>query len=323
LSALVSRRQFLEAAAIGGSGARSLAAVGTMPTRILGRTGVSVSMLTFGAGSRFLKLKREPSIAMLHRALDLGINVVDTGENYGDGESESRIGEVLRTRRREVFLATKLGQRDADGALRAMEGSLKRLRTDQVDLVHIHHLDGADDLAKVSAKGGAYEAVTRIRDQKMARFIGITSHSDPETLRAALERHDFDCTQMALNAARAGMQNGKGGMVLNADLKTSFEDVALPVARSKKMGVIAMKIFAQETLVGQAPPEKLLYYSLSLPGVTLAVAGMPKFEFIDQNVALAKAFKPLPPAEMRQLSTGLAARNKVALDRFFSTHVDA
>ena len=99
--------------------------------------------------------------------------------------------------------------------------------------------------------------------------------------------------------------------------------MALPVAHGKEMGVIAMKIFAQEALVGQAPPEKLLYYSLSLPGVTLAVAGMPKFEFIDQNVALAKAFKPLPPAEMKQLSAVLAARNKVALDRFFSSHVDA
>ena len=75
--------------------------------------------------------------------------------------------------------------------------------------------------------------------------------------------------------------------------------------------------------MGQAPVEKLLYYSLSLPGVTLAVAGMPKFEFIDQNVALAKAFKPLPPAEMKQISGLLADRNKAALDRFFSTHVDA
>jgi len=106
-------------------------------------------------------------------------------------------------------------------------------------------------------------------------------------------------------------------------LKTSFEDVALPVARRKKMGVIAMKVFAQEALVGQAPPEKLLYYPLSLPGVTLAVAGMPKFEFIDQNVALAKAFKALPAAEMKQLSSTLADRNKAALDRFFSNHVDA
>ncbi|HEY1204198.1 MAG: aldo/keto reductase [Bryobacteraceae bacterium] len=313
MSALVSRRQFLEAAAIGGSGARSLAAVGTMPTRILGRTGVSVSMLTFGAGSRFLKLKREPSIAMLHRALDLGINVVDTGENYGDGESESRIGEVLRTRRREVFLATKLGQRDADGALRAMEGSLKRLRTDQVDLVHIHHLDGADDLAKVSAKGGAYEAVTRIRDQKMARFIGITSHSDPETLRAALERHDFDCTQMALNAAQKGYAPGGA--------RTSMETTALPVAVRKNMGIIAMKVFAQDELTGAAPAEKLIYYCLSLP-VASAVIGMPSLEILERNVALARTFQPLPREEMDQLSRGLSAKKKAALDTFFHGHVD-
>jgi aryl-alcohol dehydrogenase-like predicted oxidoreductase len=118
------------------------------------------------------------------------------------------------------------------------------------------------------------------------------------------------------------MRNGTGGMVPNGMLTTSFEEVALPVARRKKMGVIAMKIFAQEALVGQAPPEKLLYYSLSLPGVTLAVAGMPKFEFIDRNVALAKAFKPLPSGEMKDLSAALSARNKLSLDHFFSTHID-
>jgi len=119
------------------------------------------------------------------------------------------------------------------------------------------------------------------------------------------------------------MRSGPHGMVPNQALKTSFEKLALPVARRKNMGVIAMKIFAQDVLVGQALPEKLLYYPLSLPGVTLAVAGMPKLEFIDQNVALAKAFKPLPPEEMKQLSAGLADRNKTALDRFFSTHIDS
>ena len=206
---------------------------------------------------------------------------------------------------------------------RILEGSLKRLQTDHVDLIHVHSLTDEKDLGEVEAPDGVLKVLLKLRDQKVTRFIGITSHTDPVVLKTALERHDFDCTQMALNAARVGMRSGTGGMVPNPDLKTSFEDVALPVARSKKMGVIAMKIFAQEALVGQAPPEKLLYYALSLEGVTLAVAGMPKFEFIDQNVALAKAFKPLPPAEMQKLSTGLAARNKVALDRFFSTHVDA
>jgi uncharacterized protein len=118
------------------------------------------------------------------------------------------------------------------------------------------------------------------------------------------------------------MRNGAGGMVPNEALKTSFEDVALPVARQKNLGVIAMKVFAQEALVGKAAAEKLLYYPLSLEGVTLAVAGMPKLQFIDQNVALAKAFQPLPAAEMQQLSSRLVLRHKAALDRFFSTHVD-
>ena len=299
---------------MGGVVASSLAGAGAMPTRTLGRTGVSVSILTFGAGSRFLGLKREPAIQMLNRALDLGINLVDTGESYGDGESERRIGEVLTARRSEVFLATKLGQRDADGAMRAIEGSLKRLRTDRVDLVQIHHLEGPQDLAKVSAKGGAYEAVARIRDQKMARFIGITSHTDPEALRTALERHDFDCTLMALNAAqRGGAPTG---------MHAGFETTALPVAVRKNMGVIAMKLFAQDELTGEAPPEKLIYYSLSLP-VATAVIGMPSLKILEQNVALVRRFQPLPHDEMDQLAGQLSAKKKAALDKFVERHVDA
>ena len=89
---------------------------------------------------------------------------------------------------------------------------------------------------------------------------------------------------MALNAMMVGMKNGKGGMVMNPAMKPSFQTIALPVAKRKKMGVIAMKISAQEGLIGQASFEKLMYYSLSLP-VTLVTVGMPKPEFIDQNVA--------------------------------------
>jgi hypothetical protein len=88
------------------------------------------------------------------------------------------------------------------------------------------------------------------------------------------------------------------------------------------MGVLAMKVFAQDALAGQAAPEKLLYYSLSLP-VTAAVVGMPKLEQIEKNVQLAKAFRPLPKAEMEELSGRLSQRNKAALDLYFSTHVDA
>ena len=100
------------------------------------------------------------------------------------------------------------------------------------------------------------------------------------------------------------------------------ETTALPVAVRKKMGVLGMKVFAQEALVGQATPRELLYYTLSLP-VTAAVVGMPKLELLEENVRLARAFQPLPAAEMKELSGRLSARNKLALDRFFERHVDA
>jgi aryl-alcohol dehydrogenase-like predicted oxidoreductase len=111
-------------------------------------------------------------------------------------------------------------------------------------------------------------------------------------------------------------------MTLNKAMKTSFESVALPVAVRKKMGVIAMKVMGQEFLIGQATPEKLMYYALSLP-VTTASIGMPKFEHIEDNVRLAKAFKPLPEQEMRELSKTLSQKTKMAMDSFLSHHVDA
>jgi len=317
----LSRRAFIGTAALSGVAAR--AASDPMPTRVLGNTGARVSILAMGGGSRFLMYQDEDkALEALNRAFDLGITYMDTAYGYGNGLSETRVGKVMKTRRKGIFLATKINARKAEEAQRILEGSIKRLQTDHVDLIHVHSLTDENDLAAVEAPDGVLKVVLKLRDEKVTRFIGITSHTDPVVLKTALERHDFDCTQMALNAARVGMKNGQSGMVPNEALKTSFEDVALPVARRKNMGVIAMKVFAQEALVGQAPPEKLLYYPLSLAGVTLAVAGMPKFEFIDQNVALAKAFKPLAPFEMKQLSAEMAGRNKAALDRFFSTHID-
>jgi hypothetical protein len=134
----------------------------------------------------------------------------------------------------------------------------------------------------------------------MTRFIGITSHTDPHVLKTALERHDFDCTQMALNGALVGMKSGSGGMVPNEAMPPSFETVALPVATRKQMGIIAMKVFAQDALLKHAKPEKLLYYSLSLP-VATAVVGMPKLQYIEENAQLAMGFRPLPKSEKEQI----------------------
>jgi predicted aldo/keto reductase-like oxidoreductase len=285
----VSRRNFLEVTALGSLAAYcpvpATGATASLPTRVLGKTGVRVSILAMGGGSRYLQYQDEDrAIKAVQKALDLGITYIDTSDDYGnDHLSERRIGKALKGRGEPVFLATKLTHRDGAETARIVEQSLSALQRDHVDLIHIHSLTTEDDLARIEAKGGVLEQLQKLRDQKITRFIGITSHTDPSVLKMALERHDFDCTQMALNAALVGMKSGKNGMVPNEAIKTSFETVALPVASRKQMGVIAMKVFAQDALIGQATPEKLLHYSLSLP-VTTAVTGMPKFEHIEENV---------------------------------------
>jgi predicted aldo/keto reductase-like oxidoreductase len=322
----ISRRKFLEGTAAGALAATSLSAAkagSEMPTRVLGKTGAHVSVLAFGSGSRLLMYDDEQGVEAVRKAMDLGITYLDSADDYGkDHRSERLIGKAIKGRRDGLFLATKLSNRDPQKSFEIVEASLKAFQTDHVDLLHIHSLLLEDDLAKIEAKGGVLDQILKMRDQKMTRFIGITSHTDPTTLKTALERHDFDCTQMALNGALVGMKNGKGGMVPNEAIKTSFETVALPVANHKKMGVIAMKVMAQDALIGAAEPSKLMYYSLSLP-VTAVVIGMPKMEYIEENCRLAKAFKPLPSSERKKLSDELSVKYKAQLDNFFSEHVDA
>lgn len=325
----ISRRTFLEVAAAGATaslaGAAETVEVSAkgMPMRTIGRTGTRVSIVAMGGGSRFLSYETdEKAIDAMNHAIDLGISYIDTAFNYGKGKSETRVGQVMATRRKEVFLATKVPDRNGDEAMRRIEGSLKRLQTDHVDLLHIHQLMGEDDLAAIEAKDGVLKVLYKMRDEKVARNIGITCHHDPRVLKMALEHNDFDCTQMALNAALVGMMSGTGTMVINPEMKPSFESVALPAALQKKMSVIAMKVYAADGLVGQVPAEKLFRYSLSLP-VRLAVVGMPKKELIGENVRMAKNFQPLPKEEMRALSNALSVKNKAALDRYFANHVDS
>jgi len=288
-----------------------------MPTRVLGRTGQRVSILGLGCGSRLLMYKdQEKGHAALHKALDLGITYVDTAYSYGDGVSETWVGGVMKTRRKGVFLVTKVERRDGDEALRIIEGSLKRLQTDHLDLIHVHGLMDDDDLKAVEAKDGVLNTLYKLRDQKVTRFIGVTCHNDPHVLKAALEHNDFDCTQMALNAARVGPTKS-----FSDPFNECFETIALPVARGKNVGITAMKVFGQEKLVGAAPEETLIRYAMSLP-VAAAIIGMPKLEYIEQNVRVAKSFSPMPEDEMRNLSRDLAAKHKLALDKFFQTHVD-
>ena len=268
----------------------------SIPRRVLGKTGEKVSILAFGGGSRFgMYEKDDEAIAAVNEAIDSGINYLDTAMAYGGGTSQKRYGEVMKTRRKEVFLATKVPYRDYDEAMRRMEESLKDLQTDRVDLLHIHSLQEMDDLEDIEKPEGVLKAVYRIRDEGMARFIGITSHTDAETMKAAIERHDFDCLQMALNPATSSYSWGTA---------SGFEDVVLPVALSKNMGILAMKIAGQDHLVGggtgRAKMRDLLYYDMSLP-VAACVVGMPKLEMLRENIQLARTFEPLTEEQKERL----------------------
>ncbi len=318
----INRRDFLGTAAAVGVAAASSGAgpAGKVPVRPFGKTGLTVSALGFGSGSRFLMYREEDeALAALSRAIDLGITYIDTAHAYGDGKSEERIGRLMTDRRKEVTLATKITARKADDARRQIELSLKRLQTDRLDVLHIHELKGPDDLAAIEAPGGVLEALHEARDRKVARAIGITGHVDPAALRTALERHDFDATQMPLNAAMARMADG---MKATPMPRGGFEELALPVAVRKGMGVIAMKVFGQGQIVGTASTDELLTYALSLP-VSLASCGMPKPEFIDRNAALAARFQPMTEADRRRLTESIAAARKAALVDFFRDHRDA
>jgi predicted aldo/keto reductase-like oxidoreductase len=319
----LSRRAFLGVAGLGPLAARALGATAPLPHRPFGKTGMEVPILAFGSGSRFVAYETdEEALRVLGRAIDLGMTYIDTAHSYGDGKSEERIGQLMPTRRKEVILATKLAARTADDARRQLELSLKRLRTDHLDVLHIHALADRDDLAAIEAKGGVLEAVLEARDQKVTRFVGITGHADPLAMKEALERHDFDAVQMALNLARARMTWDDGKAEAIPMSERSFEALALPVANAKGMGVIAMKVFGQEYLVGQASIEELIYYSLSLP-VSLASLGMPKPEMLEENVALGRRFQPLPASEMRRLRTVVDEPRRTAFARFMRHHADA
>lgn len=311
------RREFIEKTALTVASATLLAdgaeAAGkvTLPQRTLGRTGVKVPIIAFGCGTRFLMYEKEDeALRALNHVIDSGITYLDTAMDYGKGMSETRVGMVMKTRRKDVWLATKVTPtaRTRDAAMREVEQSLKRLQTDHVDLLHLHSLSTAEDLAKIEAKDGAIHALYQLREQKVARFIGMTSHTDGAVMAKAIEHNDLDCVQMAMNPARA----------------LQFEELALPAAKKKNLGVILMKVTAQEKLIGEgagkASIEPLIRYALSLP-VSTAVIGMPKLQFVDQNIAIVKSFKPMTTGEMDRLRSQISSQ-RASLEGFFRRHRD-
>ncbi len=265
-----------------------------LPTRALGRTGVKVPIIGFGAGSRFLRVQDlDQSLELLTYALDHGLYYWDTAHNYTSEKlvSEERLGLILKNRRREVFLATKLEERTYDGAMKQLELSLKRLQTDRLDICQVHSVESLEDVDKIGAKGGVLEALHKLKEQKVARFIGFSGHADAEAMTAMVNRHDFDTMLIALNHM--------------ADRKGDFEKGAIPAAAKKKMGVMVIKVIRPRETVEGIVPEELIRYAFSLEHVNSAVIGHDSLDVLKKNIELAKNFEKMKAAEMTNLETRL------------------
>ncbi len=302
-----SRRDFLKSLAAGAAAAKAVAgrrlfgaapAAGFdakgLPTAVLGKTGVKVPRIGLGLGSRFCAVESEDrALEILETALDHGFFYWDTAYNYRNKAivSEERLGKVLERRRKEVFLATKFEERTYDGVMRQFEESLKRLRTDRLDLYQVHLVESLADLDTLGTRGGALEALRKLRDEKAARFIGFTGHLDAAAMAEAARRHDFDTMLIALNHYE--------------ERKGDFEGGAIPAAAARGMGIMIIKsIRPRETVPGLAA-EELIRYALSLPRVHAAVVGTDSVEVVRKNAALLRDFRPLGPEDMKRLAVKL------------------
>lgn len=261
-----------------------------MQYRILGSTGVQCSILGLG-GESALYQRSDVAVRIIVRALELGVNYFDTAPLYQD--SELNYGEVTPYARDRMFLATKIDQRDRDGAWQQFERSLRRLRTGYVDLLQIHHLDDHAEVDEVLHPGGAVAMAEEARAQGLVRFVGISGHSDPDVLLRALQGHRFDTILLAMNPADVH--------------RLSFQERLLPYADRAGVGIVAMKVFARgEVFPALTSAEEALSYVWSLP-VDLAIVGIENVSQLERNVQVASAFRPISPVQMMSLEAAVAS----------------
>jgi uncharacterized protein len=325
-----SRREFLKttttAVVLGAAKNSWGATTNSLPKRRLGKTGEMVSCIGFGSGTRFCSIESEDTAqALLQKAFNFGINYFDTAGAYTrrpiERLSEKRLGEFLKARRKEVFLATKIDPRDRDGALRSVETSLKFLQSDYVDLIQIHSLSNLDDLERIGNPNGVLAAIKQLKDQKVTRFIGITGHNAGAAMAEALRRHDFDTVLMALNAAQSANPIAQRKM----EPIPAFEQSALPVALQKNMGLLSMKVMGQGMLVGtgagRASPAELLQFNLSQP-VASVIIGCEQLAPLEQNVQAAMNFTPISESDKQKLQEKVAP-SRSAWENFLRTHEDS
>jgi len=266
----------------------------TIPRRPLGSYGQVVSAIGLG-GYHLGKIKNQrDAIAIVHAAVDAGITFMDNAWEYHDGRSEEIMGKALAGRRGEVFLMTKLCThgRGVREAMRQLEQSLKRLKTDFLDLWQIHECVYYNDAERHFARDGAVEALERARREGKVRFVGFTGHKDPEIhLEMLAYDFPFDTCQLPLNCFDASFR--------------SFEREVLPVLQRRGIAAIGMKSLGGDGRMVKkkaVSAEDALRYAMSLP-VATTVSGIDSMKVLKQNVNIASGFKPLSTREINAIRT--------------------
>jgi aryl-alcohol dehydrogenase-like predicted oxidoreductase len=265
-----------------------------IPRRPFGRTGVEVSVLGLGGFHLGTLRRKQEALRLVQQAVDAGVTFMDNAWEYHEGRSETLMGDALRGRRDEVFLMTKVCThgRDRKTAMRQLEQSLRRLKTDHLDLWQIHEVVYENDPDLHFAKGGAVEALDQARREGKTRFVGFTGHKDPSLhLRMLAYEYPFDAVQLPLNCFDASFR--------------SFERQVLPELVSRGIAAIGMK-----SLAGEGDPvrkraisaEEGLRYAMSLR-VATTVSGIDSAAVLRQNLRVARGFTPMGSAAMEALRT--------------------
>ncbi|MDB5353083.1 MAG: aldo/keto reductase [Planctomycetota bacterium] len=293
------RRAFLQGlgltgvgAALTGTMASSAPVEGEIPRRPFGRTGESISVLGLGGYHIGSAGTYETAAAIVHEAIDAGVTFLDNCWEYHDGRSEEWLGKALEGRREKVFLMTKVCThgRDKKVAMRQLEQSLRRLKTDRLDLWQIHEVVYDNDPDLHFAKGGAVEALDEAKKQGKVRFVGFTGHKHPSIhLKMLSHGYPFDSVQMPLN-------------VFDAEYR-SFEHRVLPEVNRLGMAPLGMKSLGgngQPVVKGVVTAEEALRYAMSLP-VATTISGVDSLEVLRQNLAVARGFSPMRAEELASL----------------------
>jgi aryl-alcohol dehydrogenase-like predicted oxidoreductase len=263
-----------------------------IPQRPLGRTGERVSILGLGGYHLGTLANEAGAIRLVHEAIDAGVRFFDNAWEYHRGRSEEWLGRALDGRRDKVFLTTKVCThgRKKHVAMQQLEESLRRLRTDHLDLWQVHEVIYENDPDLHFAKGGVIEALEQAKRDGKVRFVGFTGHKSPAIhLKMLAHDYPFDTVQMPLNCFDGTYR--------------SFEQQVLPELQRFGIAALGMKSLGgdgQPILHGVVRPEEALRYAMSLP-VATTISGIDSLAVLRQNVAVARGFAPMPAAEMRAL----------------------